>query len=385
MKRFHFSQSAAVILVLTTLPLSISFEASARNTVSTLSSPEATAAMDEFGKFTPRPSRKVKLDFERMDLLLQRGVLFTGPSLRQRAGRPDPFTGTRFIKKHTSPYRLEGNKVAYSLFDNKQKSLIKGYLSDLEVLSNELDIASLPKNDQLAYWFNLHNLALINEISDRYPLRYPNKIKPNRDVSVYLHDAKILTVSGVKLSLRDIREKIVYANWSNPIVIYGFHDGTLGAPGIPAIAFERDNVGRLLTENAQEFVNSLRGFEEGKVSQFYKETAPFYFKNFEPDLRNHFKKYMRPEVFGEVENTDRFTFHREIDIIADLTGGYGNNISISPLLVNGSDSSVGLPAGAVEYIENRRQKIIRLRERGLFSTGTVTIEDIETDPNQPVE
>lgn len=335
----------------------------------------------KFDKFTPRPSTNTRLDFERMDLLLKGSVLFTGPSLRERARRLEPYTGTRIVKKHRSPYRLEGNKIVYSLFSPGQEKLIDEYLTELERLPSEIDLMSLPENDQLAYWFNLHNLALIHQVSESYPVHRPKDIKPVRGSKAKLHDAKILDVDGIALSLRDIRENIVYKNWENPIVIYGFHDGTLGSPGLPAIAFERDNVSRTLKVNAAEFVNSLRGFEEGKISSFYKEVSPFYFPNFETDIRKHFRLYMRDSVYSELEATAELKFHRSIDIIADTTGGYGKYGAPNNLYSNAQSANMGVSPSVVEYMRENNTKIRKLIDKGLFSYGTVTIQDIETtDP-----
>jgi len=332
-----------------------------------------------YSQFKPTPSRSTRLDFERMDLLLNGSVLFTGPSLRVPARKPQAYVGTRFIKKHTSPYRLEGNKIVYSLFTRSQKALIQDYLTELEKLPSELDITQFSKNDQLSYWLNIHNLALINEIAKFYPIRYPKTIKPIKGSKDRLHDAKILTINGAQLSLRDIRENIGYKNWDNPIVIYGFHDGTLGSPSLSAIAFERDTVKRLLRENAVEFTNSLRGFRENKISPFYKDIAPFYFKNFESDIQSHFQKFMRSEVFAEFQSVQTLKFHSEIDVISDTTGGYGKSALGANVYSDGRLGSFGLPLATSEYIEERNTKMLKLKERGLFSSGTVIIEDIETE------
>lgn len=337
---------------------------------------------DAFAKFTPNPTSNARLDFEVMDLLVERIVLYMGPSLRRFASKPEAFSGTRIIKKHKSPYRLEGNKIVYSMLNGTKKDIITDYLADLVDISEQVDITSLSRDDQLSYWFNLHNLALIKEVMEAYPKTNPKNIKPLEGSDAKLHDAKILVIDGVPLSLRDIRENIVYRHWNDPIVIYGFHDGTLGAPSMPAIAFDRDNIDQILHENAKEFTNSLRGFGYGKVSPYFKDHAKFFFPNFEQDLRSHFKKYMRPEVYAEVEATPEFKLHRPLEIIADTTGGYGKYAAPANLYTDGFAASIGIPPGAAEFIQQRNQKMEKLRETEWFRRNTVIIEDIETiDPD----
>ena len=195
------------------------------------------------------------------------------------------------------------------------------YQNDLEKLSDEIDVTTLSRNDQLSYWFNLHNVALINQIALHYPTRFPDNIAPVEGSLDKLHDAKILNVMGKKVSLRDIREKIVYQHWKDSIVIYGFHHGNLGGPNIALSAYDRDNVQQVLTFNAGDFANSFRGFRDGKISPIYRETMPFYFTNGEENIRAHLKRFMRPELFEELSTYKILKWHRPIRDIADLAGG----------------------------------------------------------------
>jgi hypothetical protein len=354
----------------------------------TIKQPFAKSSLpnDVYAKFTPNPTSNARLDFEVMDLLVERIVLYMGPSTRKMARRPDPYTGTRMVKKHTSPYRLEGNKIIYSMLAGQKEDIVNDYLADLIDLSDRIDISSLSRNDQLAYWFNLHNLALIKEISDVYPKIEPKDIKPINGSDAKLHDAKILQINGVALSLRDIRENIVYRHWDNPLVIYGFHDGTLGSPSMPSVAFDRNNVNQLLTENAQEFTNSLRGFGYGKVSPYFKDNAKFFFSNFESDLRSHFRKYMRPEVYAEVEATPQFKLHNRLDTIADTTGGYGKYAAPANLYLGDfSADTLGMPPGTAEFLQQREVKLQILRETEWFMDSQVIITDINTEDPDLIE
>ena len=130
---------------------------------------------------------------------------------------------------------------------------------DLERISGELDIAALPRNEQLAFWFNLHNAAMLEAIAREWPVRQPREIMVD---GVPLDDAQFLTVRGIAMSLRDIRENIVFANWRDPKVIYGFWRGEIGGPALEREAYTGANVNSLLDIAAQDFVNSLRGIQQ---------------------------------------------------------------------------------------------------------------------------
>ena len=328
-------------------------------------------------KFTPRPSVKTKIDFNNWDHFLENIILYMGPAVRKRAPKVME-SGTRIILRDDSAYRFEGNKVVYTLMRRDEKAWLRSYVADLQSLANKTDITTLSRDNQLAFWYNLHNAAVISHIADHYPVKYPERIKPLENDLTTLHDAKILNISGVGLSLRDIREKIVYPNWKNPLVIYGFHHGNLGGPSISTSAYDHSNLHYILRQNAAEFVNSLRGFYIGRISDFYRTTSPYYFPNGEADIRNHLKDHMRPEVYKEVESYKTLRWHKPLTQVADIAGGVGYGNSTSPVARVGQGGAAGLPPAFTEVVSAREERLFIARDRGYFN-GEVTIEDIETD------
>ena len=334
-------------------------------------------------KFKPSPSKKAKLDFENWDHFLDSIILYMGPAVRKRAPKVME-SGTRIVARDDSTYRYEGNKVVYTYMNDAEKAWLKGYVRDLESLANKTDVTTLSREDQLAFWYNLHNSAIIDIIADYYPVKFPERIKPLSESSGSLHEAKIFNISGVPLSLRDIREKIVYPNWKNPLVIYGFHHGNLGGPSIATAAYDRDNLFLNLRQNADEFINSFRSYHLGKISVLYRDVSPHYFPAGEADIRAHFRKYMRPDVYKYVETYDKLKWHKPFAQVADVAGGVGFGNSTSPVARVGQGGAAGSPPAFTEAVSARAKRIVIARERGYFS-NEVIIEDIEsgdTDLNE---
>lgn len=328
--------------------------------------------------FAPRPSLATRIDFEALDFILGETVLYMGPSTRTRPTGQQPQLGTRQTSAHTSRYRLEGNKVMYSLFSEEVKSGMKAYAEELVELGNRLDIPALPKNEQLAYWINLHNLVLITTISENYapPHRRPTLIKPNKGSSASLHQAKLITIDDYALSLQDIREKIVFPNWKNKDVPYAFHLGYLGSPSMANYAYSAPKLKSQLKSNADEFVNSLRGYHDGKLNPYIREVSPWYYPNLNQDLDIYFNKRMRPEVYAKYKSGGINKKVRKELTLADMTGGLGRRSSISPFQTSGAESGLGYNID--QFLGERASKIDSLRRKEWFREGTVTIEDIET-------
>jgi hypothetical protein len=301
----------------------VAAEASAFAASADFLSADIKADSDPLTIFTPRddPIRH-RIDYEIWDYALKNTVLSMGPSDWNGAPRTEALTGSRIMRGPQSRFRLEGSMVQFALFDEDVVASFTEYREDLERVAAELDIASLPRNEQLAFWLNLHNVALMEQISLAWPVREPREIELD---GVPLDDAKFITLRGIPVSLRDIRERIVFRHWQDPKVIYGFWRGEIGGPKLQHYAFTGANVSSLLDISAMDFVNSLRAVEKRgsqlHVATLYEEAARFYFPDFESDLRTHLAQYGDAEVARMLERTQGARPSIREHDIADLAGG----------------------------------------------------------------
>ncbi len=332
---------------------------------------------DDFAVFAPQQNPiQHSIDYSIWDVALKSLVISMGPSLRKSAGRPDPILGTRRTAGHVSRYRLEGSLVAFYFMNDAVKQSFGEYRRDLEATADQLNIQTLPRNEQLAFWLNLHNVALMEKMAQDWPMRQPREFEINGEP---LDDHKFITVSGVALSLRDIREQIVYRHWRDPKVMYGFWRGEIGGPAMQRSAFNAKNVSGLLDRSAREFINSLRGTQKrGKrldVSTLYAEAAPYYFPNFETDLREHLADYANADVREILEKTETTEANvREYDI-ADLSGGARQP---NYLFTGGS---FRVPEAMGRLLAQRARKFDIMEREGI-RTGTVTFSNIRL-PGEP--
>jgi hypothetical protein len=322
------------------------------------------------------------IDYSIWDEAMKNIVISMGPSLREGAPRPDPSFGSRRQYGHVSRYRLEGTRVMFSFLDGDVIASFTEYRKDLENTANIVDIQSLSRNEQLAFWINLHNVAMVEQIANAWPIRQPRELMLD---GVPLDDARFITVEGIKLSPRDIREKIVYRHWKDPMVIYGFWRGEIGGPSLQKEAFNADNVGRLLQRGAVDFVNSLRGTQESsgrlQVSELYKEAAPFFFSDFEKDLREHITRYAdapTSALLAKTSGADPVIAEHDI---ADLEGGV-REPTYQNITSNGQPVSFRIPQSMAALLRERETKFQEIIRQG--RTGTVTFSNIEL-PGDPAD
>lgn len=341
---------------------------------------------DALATFAPSQSpNNDKIDYSIWDEAMKNIVISMGPSLREGAGRPDPSFGTRRQYGHVSRYRLEGTRVMFSFLDADVIASFTEYRKDLEKTADIVDIQSLSRNEQLAFWINLHNVAMVEQIANAWPVRQPREIKID---GVPLDEARFITVEGIKLSPRDIREQIVYRHWKDPVVMYGFWRGEIGGPSLQKEAFNADNVARLLVRGAADFVNSLRGTQEGggrlQVSEHYREAAPFFFPDFEKDLRAHLTRFADEKtvaLLASASGADPVVNERDI---ADLEGGV-REPTYSNITSNGQSISFRIPQSMTALLREREAKFQEIIRQG--RTGTVTFSNIDLpgEAGEPAE
>ena len=321
-------------------------------------------AKDSFEQFRPTTTSSKTFNFDVWSEILNGVVVYTGPSARHRMPRPN--ARLKIGVGSSSPYRVDGNRVAFSQLDEGWQRALHQYAKELETIANEIDIASLSRNEQLAFWFNLHNATVIDQISQNYPLKYPQRhILEEYELS--FHDAKILNISGVPLSLRDIRENIVYENWQNPVVIYGFFLGDMGSPSIQKVAYTGENVQFLLKFGAEEFASSLRGVhrwdEKVRISKLFLDVRRFYFPDFTNDVTAHLRKYSSESLLPDILGTSEFFIMPYPYDVADLAGG----------------SSLKSKDSIKKFSQDLDRKFRTLRRQGKIKRGEVVIEDIPSD------
>lgn len=334
---------------------------------------------ERFAQFTPSSNPiQHRIDYSIWTAALSSLVISMGPPLRKKPWErqnPGLTFQTRIRVGHNSLYRLDGSMMAFSVMDDKVRESFTEYRRDLESVADTLDIQSIPRNEQLAFWFNLHNVAMVEQIAKAWPVRQPHEIEID---GVPLHDAKFITIEGIALSLSDIREKIVYANWRNPKVIYGFWHGEIGGPALQREAYAGPDISDQLDRAAREFANSRRGTEKRgdtlHVSRLYEDAAPYFFKDFNRDVRAHLAGYVEGKVAEMLDETTSIKATLREKDIADLAGGSRSGA----IYAQGQ-----LLPGAVSLIGERARKFDYMRREGLL-TGQITFSNIDL-PGDPEE
>ena len=365
---------------------------------------------EEFSDFSL--NRDIRISYEDLDNLLEITVLDMGRSDRS-SRKSQSSIGTRMKSHKNNDTALEANRF---LFEAVSKSEIKdGFHKiriSLEKVPDEISLNELSLDEQLAYWLNLYNTAIVEKLIEHYPIRDTEDLLFDDDSIL---DEEFLTVAGYKLSLNDIQHKIVFEKFGKkkPIVMYGFYQGNIGSPNLRNEAYKGNKVYHQLVENGEEIVNSNRGMQIKRksrlyVSKYYEQTESL-FTDFETDLREHLEDYAEGQMKSDVKYAKRFKIDIEDWNITDLFGterSFGATASTNPAamlnaVVSNSDvpvsedgSSSGMGAVNVNFINDSimmrtmdfgrfspemLEKIKKLNLKRQDNSGTVEIKDSDSN------
>lgn len=314
--KFFKLKSASLVTVYTVLTcLSVSVSATESDV------PEVFKGQDQSSTFS--------IAYDDFDKILTESVWDLGRSDRAIAPKPMPITGSKLailVKRKTA---MEGNRFYFQNFhDEKMKLAVTKIRSSLEQVPSEVSLSEFNRNEQLAYWLNLYNISLLEQLIAIYPVKKIGRTLYNDGIM----SKKLLTVSGVKLSLDDIKDKIILGKFSdNPDVMYGLFQGTIGGPNLRPEAYTGKLVMNQLADNAAEFINSNRGTYQGTSDQFrvsdyylrYKQLFP----NFDKDLKAHLSTHLEGKLANSINNTGALVPNIDNMNIVDFAGGLRSNPS----------------------------------------------------------
>ena len=368
--------------------------------------PEVFQGSDENSKY--------KISYADLTDILSLAVVNVGRSTREVAAPRQAATGTRMKTSVKRTTLNEGNRFYYETFDNNEdaQKVLTGIQKSLEVLPDEAALEYFSRNEQLAYWLNLYNVTMLNELIDIYPKRNLKKVLVGKKS---IKSKKILNVAGISLSLDDIQYTILKNNYDNdPLIMYGLYQGIIGGPNIRRRAYTGSDVWRALKNNANEFINSNRGTSSRdaktfQVSSLYDRNRE-YFPDFQSDLSKHLLEYVEGNERVELQSASTMKPNIDDWTITDLGGtdrNFANQFANNnAALLNSVKSTVpadggGVTAAAAGYgavgLAQKTQPVSRFspelliqlqtinekRKSANMQNATVTIEELGEFPVEP--
>ena len=338
----------------------------------------------------PEPFREsaqqktVEIDFPYWNYILGATVFDAGRSDRRSHRLTFSWEKSRAKWGNRSKTALEGNRVYFQAYDDKQNfDALVQVRERMEQLPSQYPMASWTRNQQLAYWLNLYNVTMMEQLVRIYPVKQLDDVLYDEDS---LLDRKILNVAGISLSLNDIHHRILIPKWRDPMIMYGLFHGYVGSGNLRQEAYTDENVHELLQDNGEEFVNSLRGaVVDGDVlhvAALYERNARL-FPDFYPDLRAHIISLLDPAYAALAENINTIDADTSDYYIADLSLGVTIDRKMGQILtleIEGYERTVGrgphVPGHVIAYAAEIQKK--KAKQKPNVTVEEFTEEEKET-------
>lgn len=162
-----------------------------------------------------------------------------------------------FLDRNTRVDADGVTRVDYAAIPSADRELLSEYLRGLQAV--RLD--RFDRAEQLAFWLNLHNAAVVRLVLDRVIVRSPDEIDLGGLFADGPWEARFLTVMGEPIALAGIRRLALAPSFRDPRWHYGLSDATLGGPSLSRVAFEGLTVDRALEDAAIAFINHPRAIQ----------------------------------------------------------------------------------------------------------------------------
>ena len=162
----------------------------------------------------------------------------------------------KFLKTYVKPGGDGANRVAYGTVNEADKKSLHDYLASLR----KVNVASLSRNEQLAYWINLYNALTVRVVVHFYPVDSIQDINLTGGLFGGGPWGKdLIRIDGEMISLNDIEHRILRPIWRDPRLHYAINCASVGCPNLAVAPYTAATVNAMLNQAARDYVNSPRG------------------------------------------------------------------------------------------------------------------------------
>ena len=184
---------------------------------------------------------------------------------------------------------VSNGKVDYLSIKNSPEKLI----SALET-AKQISVSTNDPNVYQAFWINAYNLSVIKGIVDNYPIKSPLDKKGFFDKTKY-------DLGGISITLNDIENKKLRAQFDDARFHFVLVCGALGCPPIIGKAYTASNLENLLEQQTTKALNDSSFIKVTEKNVAFSEIFKWYKEDFvkegqtEIDFLNNYRKEKVPK------------------------------------------------------------------------------------------
>ncbi len=221
------------------------------------------------------------------------------PSVAASSATVDHTAWDKLLKSYVRTAADGVNRVDYAAFKMSGHTALKSYIAEI----TRVDVATLNKAEQFAIWANLYNAMTVDVVLDAYPVSSIKDIRLGGGLVATITGgpwkSKIVTVSGVPLSLDDIEHQIMRPVFRDARVHYAVNCASIGCPNLATEAFTGAALEKQLDAAARAFVNHPRGFQHSDGAIVASSIYDWFVADFGGSAAGvvaHARRYAEPKL-----------------------------------------------------------------------------------------
>jgi hypothetical protein len=186
-----------------------------------------------------------------LPLLLSLLLLAVTPPQTAAAASPDYSSWQELLSKHYDPAKGMNYKAL--------KAQDAGTLKRLREQMAAVDVKSLPKVDQLAYWINLYNISVVGTVVDSYPIESIKDLSTDPIIRLNIFKKPVVKTREGMLSLNDIENVKIREGFKDPRIHFAINCAAESCPTIRTEPYAGSKVGQQLDDQSSKFLNGPKG------------------------------------------------------------------------------------------------------------------------------
>lgn len=181
------------------------------------------------------------------------GLLASVPPAQ--AAQPDYSPWNMILTKYYDPLKGMDYKAL--------KANDAGTIAKLRQSMGKVDVASLNKKEQLAYWMNLYNINVVGIIVDNYPVKSIRAISTDiLKFNVFKKD--YVPFDNKKMSLKKLEDVNIREGFKDARIHFAINCAARSCPPIRTEAFVGERLDAQLDDQARRFLNGPNGVKISK-------------------------------------------------------------------------------------------------------------------------
>lgn len=155
--------------------------------------------------------------------------------------------------------------------------LKKNDYATLRKLSDDLakvNVGTLSKPEQLAFWINLYNISTVRLIVDNYPMKSIRDLSTDPIVRLNVFKKPLVRQGGATLALNDIENDRIREGFKDPRIHFAINCAARSCPPMRNEAFTGARVSEQLDDTARQFFSAPGAVRiEGGAGRFTMTTS----------------------------------------------------------------------------------------------------------------